>query len=141
MKTIEKRKAEVTIRRPDGKIETLIHSKIDYFNDQILAQMRKAMNAAGRGEVLSYRNIEAIFEMEESDYQTNCERCRTGLDSRTAKSQKEWARFGGQKVRVTARYCDACWSLLSTIGAGEVTDLEHRAGHTPSYEPTTKEDF
>ena len=141
MKTIEKRKAEVTIRRPDGKIETLIHSKIDYFNDQILEQMRKAMKAAGRGEVLSYQNVDAVVEMEESDYQTSCTRCGKSLDTRTAKHQKEWARFSGSKVQVDAHYCDDCFSLLRSIGAGERTELEERAGYVPSYEPTHKEDF
>jgi len=140
MKIIESRKAEVTIKRPDGKIETMKHPKIDFFNDILFGQMRKAMKDAGRGEVLSYRNIDAVIEMEESDYQQKCERCGEKIDTRKAYSQKEWSRFGSQKVRVTAYYCGSCRSLLTSIGAGEITDMEHRAGYVPSYEPTTKED-
>ncbi len=141
MKIIESRKAEVTIKRPDGKIETLIHPKIDFFNDALLAQMRKAMNDAGRGEVLSYRNIEAVVEMEESDYQQKCHRCGDQIDTRKAYSQKEWTRFSGSKVRAITYYCDSCSNILTQIGAGERTEMEERAGYVPSYEPTTKEDY
>jgi len=140
MKIVSQRKAEVTIRRPDGTVETVVHPKIDWFNDLIFSQMKKAMNIAGRGEVLSYRNIEAVIKMEEGDYQKKCERCGTKIDTRKSYSQKEWTRFGGSKVQVTVHYCDLCHNLLSSIGAGEITDMEHRAGYVPSYEPTTKED-
>ena len=30
MKTITPRKTEVTVKRPDGKIETIIHPKVDF---------------------------------------------------------------------------------------------------------------
>jgi len=141
VKTIAPRKAEVTIRRPDGTVETIVHPKIDFFTDGILSQMRKAMKDAGRGEVLSYRNIDAVVEMEEADYKTKCTRCKTALDSRTAYGQKEWMRMGGSKIQVIAHYCEPCRSFLSSCGAGEITDLEHRAGYVPSYEPTHKEDY
>lgn len=140
MKIIETRKAEVTIKRPTGIIETVTHPKIDWFNNQIFSQMKKAMADAGRGEVLSYRNIEAVVEMEESDYQKKCERCNAKIDTRKVYSQKEWTRFGGQKVQVTAYYCDSCHNILTSVGAGEITDMEHRSGYVPSYEPHTKED-
>ena len=141
MKIIESRKAEITIKRPDGRTETMVHPKIDYFTDGILSQMRKAMKDAGRGEVISYRNIDAVVEMEESDYQTKCTRCKTPLDMRASKHQKEWHRFGGSKMRVDVHYCDSCWFFLGSIGAGEISDLEHRAANVPSYEPAHKEDF
>jgi len=140
MKIIEARKTEITVKRPDGKIETMIHPKIDYMTDGILTQMRKAMRDAGRGEVISYRNIEAVVEMEEADYQTHCERCGQVLDIRTAKNQKEWMRHGGSKVQVIAYYCDGCHALLTTIGKGEWTPMQERAAYVPSYEPTTKND-
>jgi hypothetical protein len=141
MKIIEARKAETTIKRPDGRIDIGIHPKIDYFTPGLFAQMQKAMMDAGRGEVISYRNIEAVVEMEESDYQTRCTRCGKQIDTRTAKHQREWTRFGGSKVQVDAHYCDGCFSLLRSIGAGERTELEERAGYVPSYELTTKTDF
>jgi hypothetical protein len=103
--------------------------------------MQDAMRQAGRGEVLSYQNVEAVVEMEESDYQARCARCGVKIDTRTAKHQREWTRFGGSKVQVDAHYCDGCFSLLRGIGAGERTELEERAGYVPSYEPTHKEDF
>ena len=138
MKTISPRKVEIKIERPDGTVETMIHSKIDYMTDGLLRQMNKAMADAGRGRVIEYKNIEAVVEMEESDYQGRCERCNDSLDSRKAYKQKEWAYFGGKLVQVTACYCDSCRKLLTTIGAGEVTPMEERASEKPSYEPAYK---
>lgn len=108
MKIIDARKTEITVKRPGGEIETMIHPKIDYFTPGIFSQMKKAMRDAGRGEVISYRNIDAVVEMEDEDYQGHCERCGTKIDSRQAKSQKEWMRHGGKKVQVIAYYCDGC---------------------------------
>ncbi len=70
----------------------------------------------------------------------HCERCGKTVDKATAYHQQEWSRFGGRSVKVTAYYCDSCSHLLHSIGAGEHTDMEERAGHKPSYEPYTKED-
>lgn len=136
MKTIAPRKAEVTIRRPDGTVETIVHPKIDFFTDGIFSQMRKAMKDAGRGEVLSYRNIDAVVEMEEADYKTGCTRCGTKIDTRTTYGQKEWTRFGHNKVQVIAHYCESCRTLLTAM-----EELQERAAHIPSYEPTHKEDY
>jgi hypothetical protein len=140
MKVIVPRKAEVTVKRPDGTVETIVHPKIDYFTPALFDRFRQAMKDAGRGAALSYHNIDAVVEMEESDYQGRCERCGAKIDTRKAYSQKEWTRFGGQKVGVIAHYCDSCHNILTTVGAGEITDMEHRAGYVPSYEPYTKED-
>jgi len=140
MKIIEPAKVEIQIRRPDGSIET-VYPKFVTINDQLFNQIRKANSDAGRGECLSYRNIDAVVEMEESDYFTRCNRCGQKVDTRKAYRQKEWERFGGSKIRVDAFYCDGCHRLLSGIGAGEVTDMEHRAGAVPSAEPYTKSDF
>ena len=138
MKTIEPRKLEITIQRPTGEVETMIHPKIDYMTAGLLVQMNKAMAAANRGQVIKYKNIDAVVEMEESDYQGRCERCSDSLDTRKAYKQKEWSCFGGKRVQVTACYCDSCRKLLTTIGAGEVTPMEERATDKPSYEPAYK---
>jgi len=128
------------VKRPDGTVETVAHPKIDWFNDQIFRQMKKAMAAAGRGTPISYKNIEAVVEMEDSDYAGHCERCGANLDIRTAYSQIEWTRFGGRAVQVKAHYCDNCARLLAAVGAGEASELDNRAGAVPSVEPHTKND-
>ena len=138
MKTIAPRKCEVTIERPDGTVETMIHPKVDYMNDKMFAAANKAMAAAGRGKFVIYRNIEAVVELEEADYQGHCERCGTKVDSRTAYSQLEWSRFGGKKVQVKAHYCESCRKVLQSVGMGEVSAMKERAAEVPSYEPTHK---
>jgi hypothetical protein len=115
MKIIENQKVEVVVRRPDGKLETLIHPKISYMTDGLLKQVNQAMKAANRGEIISYRNIDAVVEMEESDYMVKCERCGKTIDSRTSYSQKEWTRYGGQKVQVKAHYCKTCEQILKAM--------------------------
>lgn len=140
MKTIAARKAEVTVKRPDGKIETITHPKVDYFTPAIFNQMKKAMAGAQRGEVISYRNIDAVVEMEESDYQGRCERCGTAIDTRKAYHQQERMSFGGGTVKVAAYYCDHCRQLLTEIGWGEYTLMQERASERPDNTPTYKED-
>ena len=137
MKTISPRKCEVTIKRPDGTVETLIHPKVDCMTDGMLKAANKAMAAAGKGQFVSYRNIDAVVEMEDSDYMGPCERCGDTVDSRTAYSQLEWSRFGGKKVRVKAHYCEGCRRTLQAVGMGEVSAMEERETTVPSYEPTT----
>lgn len=140
MKVIEKRKCEVTIQRPDGTVETMIHPKVDYMNDAMLKAANKAMAAAGKGQFVSYRNIDAVVEMEESDYQGPCERCGAKVDSRTAYSQLEWTRIGGKKVRVKTHYCESCRKVLQAVGMGEKSAMEERSASTPSRELETKQD-
>jgi len=140
MKIIENQKVEVVVRRPDGKLETLIHPKISYMTDGLLKQVNQAMKAANRGEIISYRNIDAVVEMEESDYMVKCERCGKTIDSRTSYSQKEWTRFSGQKVQVKAHYCESCKQVLQAVGKGEHTAMQDRAEQATGYEPHTKED-
>ena len=69
----------------------------------------------------------------------HCERCGAEV-AKDAYHQEEWARFGGRAVKVAAYYCAACHGLLASIGAGEYTELQERAGNKPGYEPYTKED-
>lgn len=54
--------AELTIRRPDGTIETVkLHpAKFPVMTDALFARMKKANLDAGRGECLSYRNVPAV---------------------------------------------------------------------------------
>lgn len=128
MKIITPGQVEIIVKRPDGKIETLIHPKIDYMTNGLLARMRKAMRDANRGDVISYRNIEAVVEMEDSDYQGRCERCGATLDTRKAYHQQERTSYGGKTVLVVAYYCDSCRQLLTAIGMGEHTPMQDR-GH------------
>lgn len=51
-----KRQCEVTVRRVDGTVETLVHPTIPVMTDTLWSQMSKAMVDAGRGECLSYTN-------------------------------------------------------------------------------------
>lgn len=134
MKVISPRKVEIKIKRPSGEVESLIHPKVDFMNDQLFAKFNDAMKSAGRGVGISYRNIDEVVEMEESDYQGDCERCGENLDTRKAYEQTEWTRFGGSKVRVKAHYCDSCKKVLSAMG-----ELRNRASDVPSIEPTNKE--
>jgi hypothetical protein len=140
MKTIAPRKTEITVKRPDGKIETLIHPKVDYMTPAIWSQITKAMRDANRGECVSYRNIDAVVEMEESDYQGHCERCGTAIDTRKTYHQQERMSFGGGTVKVAAYYCNHCRQLLTEIGKGEYTPMQERATDIPDNTPTYKED-
>ena len=139
MKTITEARTEITIKRPNGEIE-IVTPKFTELNDNLFSQIKKATADAGRGECLSYKNIAAIIEPEESDYQRRCERCGVQIDTRTAYHQMEWTRFGGKRIQVNAYYCNDCKQLLTSIGQGEYTDMQARANEKPSYEPYTKED-
>lgn len=141
MKKISDGRRELDIRRPDGTTETVdVSERFMHLNDILIDKIRTATRNAGRGEVISYRNIEAVFETEESDYWQPCGRCTTKVDTRKSYSQMEWRRFGGMKAKVSIPYCPSCYSLLSSIGMGEITDLEHRASEIPSREPINKEE-
>ena len=115
MKIIENRKVLVTIKRPDGTTEIVTHPKIDYMTPEIFKQMKKMMKVANRGDVLSYKNIKAVVEIEESDYRTSCKRCKTFLDTRKNYKQKEWMQVNGSKIQVDTYYCDDCKKLLYSL--------------------------
>ena len=55
---MKKNYCEVTVRRPNGQIETGIHPKVRVMNPALWAQMAAQMAKAGRGECISYRNVE-----------------------------------------------------------------------------------
>ena len=140
MRMITARRTDITVKRPNGDMETITHPKIDYMTPAIWEQMCKAMSDAKRGECISYRNIDAVMEMEESDYQGHCERCGAAIDTRTAYHQQERMSFGGGTVKVAAYYCDHCRQLLTMIGKGEHTPMQERATDRPDNTPTYKED-
>ena len=48
----------VTIRRPNGAIETIRHPSIRKMDAVMLDRANKAMAAANRGEIISYANID-----------------------------------------------------------------------------------
>jgi hypothetical protein len=50
-------KVEVTIERPNGKIEVITHPKVTYMTPQLFETMKKAMTAANKGKCLEYRNV------------------------------------------------------------------------------------
>lgn len=147
MKKIKDQQITITIERPEGHIETVdVSEKIKVGNEEVFKtvyypRIQKDTKAAGRGNVISYTFSAAEYEKEERDYVCGCERCRTKIDTRTAYSQLEWARFGGEKKQVIAYYCNDCKTLLSTIGMGEKTELEHKAAHVPSQEMINKEEM
>ena len=117
MKVIEKEKCLVTVKKQDGTIEEVVHPKISYMTIPIWEAFRKVMKANGC-EAISYRNVEAVIELEEADHVTYCNRCGKKLDSRNAYSQKEG--------RFLSHYCDKCVTLLSSIGRGEFSAMEER---------------
>ena len=117
MKILEKEKCLVTVRRQDGTIEEVVHPKISYMTVSAWEAFRKAMKTNGC-EAISYRNVDAVVELEEADYLTYCARCGKKLDTRTAYSQKEG--------RFLSYYCDKCVALLSSIERGEFSAMEER---------------
>jgi len=139
MKTLKEGKTEIDVKRPNGNIETIdVTAKFRIgLNDKLFAQVVVATRQAGRGDVLCYRNIAPVVEIEEADYQTNCPRCGHRIDSRKSYGQKE-SYLGHQ---VMTYYCDDCRKLLSAIGSGEHTALEDKASHKPSPELVHKQDF
>ena len=118
MKVISNRKCQITVKRPNGQIETITHPSIDYMVDGVFAQMKTAMLSGGRGEAVSYKNIAAITEMEECDYVCSCQRCGKKIDKRTAHNQREG--------KFDTYYCNDCATLLNNIGKGEATAMEER---------------
>jgi len=136
---MSEQKVEITVRRPDGSVE-IVNPKQDYLTDGLFAAMRDATRKAGRGELISYRNVAAVVEMEESDYVGRCERCGAKIDTRKAYRQREHGRLGGSVVPVIAYYCDDCRNVLHAVGAGEYTAMQERAAEMPDMTPATKED-
>lgn len=97
------RRCEVTIRRPDGQIETVVHPKIDHMTPQMWEMMKDAMRKAGRGECLSYNNIIEETDSDRDlravgDLMRAADRCKDSdygrylrLREQAAKAREEWA--------------------------------------------------
>lgn len=64
---------ELTIRRPDGSVEVVRNDKLGKINDVVFAKVRAATKAAGRGDVLSYRNLtkDAAYTVTQADVDTD----------------------------------------------------------------------
>lgn len=60
---------EITIRRPDGTVETVRPAGMTQLNDKLFARVKAATAAAGKGQCLSYRNITkaTTWEMSAAD--------------------------------------------------------------------------
>lgn len=131
-------KTEITIVRANGQTEIKTLSGNDQFaghlNDFWFGKMRDATSNAGRGQLISYRNIDAVIE---DDYQGNCDRCTRRVDTRNAYKQTQ--QYRGH--RVIAYYCNDCQRLLQTIGQGEYTAMQERTGYNGSIEPEGKTDY
>lgn len=115
-----------------------------------LDALRRAMTESGKS-LTGVRSILAehsrltpeqaeAARTEQLSRRTLCDRCGTEVDERTCYSQTESARLGGRRVRVVARYCAACTTLLRTAGAGERTDMEERAATVAVSAPHSKPD-
>lgn len=50
-------RAEITIRRPNGNVETVPAPGTKELNDKLFARIKEATKSAGRGECLSYENL------------------------------------------------------------------------------------
>ena len=52
-------RCEITIRRPNGVVETIVHPKITAMDAATWARMCKINRETGRGECIGYRNVAA----------------------------------------------------------------------------------
>jgi len=54
---------DLTIKRPSGATETVRHPTAMRMNDNLFAQIKAQTKAAGRGDVISYKNITETREV------------------------------------------------------------------------------
>ena len=107
---------ELTVRRPDGSVETIRAEKLGgYINDAIFTKVVAATKAGGRGDVLSYRNVT---------------REHTETDAEMAERERLEA--------IEAARAAPRWQTDPSMGfAGERDEC---AGHGSRREPAHKED-
>ena len=67
----------ITIRRPNGEIETVETPKFARINNTLFARIQEATRNAGRGEVLSYDNPRPRFQSRTPHVSDICPRCGT----------------------------------------------------------------
>lgn len=73
---------EIDVRRPNGDVETIRHPTMRSLTKQQFAAMQQQTRAAGRGEVLSYRNVtKTVPAIEPDEYELH--------ETRMAKMQRE----------------------------------------------------
>lgn len=102
-------RCEITIRRPNGIVETVVHPTIPALNDTLYAKMRMANRTAGRGECLAYRNID---ETPAANVVITCDRCGAVIASGEGHEQVvTWS--NGAKVINT--YCGKCHVIRTTM--------------------------
>ena len=107
MKIITPKQVEITMIK-NGIKQTIINHKLVDMTDALFATAKK-INATAGTELLSYRIIPAVVEMEEKDNYTECSHCKKQIDKRTAYSEvHKWHRGAGHYVDMTLYYCPAC---------------------------------
>jgi hypothetical protein len=68
MRKIKEGQTILTIRRPGGAIETVdVYSRFGHITDATFNRIKTETAKAGRGTVLSYENIDSIYELDEKD--------------------------------------------------------------------------
>lgn len=74
---------ELTIRRPNGAVETIRHPQWKQISDSDFGKIKAATLAAGRGEVLSYANVTMQVEepAEWAELQAAEDRYNAGRDA------------------------------------------------------------
>lgn len=122
MKKVSEARLTLTVRRPDGSIETTerpdILAKYPRYTEALHKAMVAGYKKSGKGLLIGYNFTEAVFQAEEADHFTCCARCGETVDTRTAVNQKEHG--------VVNHYCAACANVLRAVGMGEYSAMEAR---------------
>ena len=68
MRKIKEGQTILTIRRPNDTIEKVdVYSRFGHITDATFNRIKAETAKAGRGTVLSYENIDSIYELDEKD--------------------------------------------------------------------------
>jgi hypothetical protein len=65
---------ELTVKRPGGEIETVMHPTMKKITDDQFRQIQEGTAKAGRGEVLSYKNLTKTSTVNVDDVMTDADR-------------------------------------------------------------------
>jgi hypothetical protein len=74
---------ELTVKRPNGEIEKVLNDKFFSLHPDLFAKMKEATRNAGRGEILSWKDV---------DGRTDAEKAAHALNDKIAKCEIELAR-------------------------------------------------
>lgn len=99
-----KERCEITIRRPNGKVEVVVHPTIPRLNDVLFAKIKQANRSAGKGECISYHNV-CIADMPTT---VACDRC--GATMAAGDGHEFFVDWKGVK-NVKHTYCEKCYQL------------------------------